>query len=35
MTKEEILQKKVGFVSLGCDKNRVDLEHIIFNIKKE
>ena len=33
MTKEEILQKKVGFISLGCDKNRVDLEHIIFNIK--
>ena len=33
MTKEEILTKKVGFISLGCDKNRVDLEKIIFNIK--
>lgn len=34
MTKDEILQKKVGFISLGCDKNRVDLEDMIFNIKK-
>lgn len=33
MTKEEILLKKIGFVSLGCDKNRVDLEKMIFNIK--
>lgn len=33
MTKEEILQKKIGFISLGCDKNRVDLEKMIFNIK--
>lgn len=33
MTKEEILTKKVGFISLGCDKNRVDLEKMIFNIK--
>ena len=33
MTKEEILKKKVGFISLGCDKNRVDLEKMIFNIK--
>ena len=33
MTKDEILKKKVGFISLGCDKNRVDLEKIIFNIK--
>lgn len=24
--------KTVGFVSLGCDKNRVDLEKIIFNL---
>lgn len=34
MTKEEILRKKVGFISLGCDKNRVDLEDMIFNIKR-
>lgn len=33
MTKEEIFQKKIGFISLGCDKNRVDLEKMIFNIK--
>ena len=33
MTVEEILNKKVGFISLGCDKNRVDLENIIFNLK--
>ena len=30
----DILKKKVGFISLGCDKNRVDLEKMIFNIKK-
>lgn len=30
---EELRQKKVGFVSLGCDKNRVDLEKMIYNIK--
>lgn len=28
-----LLDKKVGFISLGCDKNRVDLEKIIFQIK--
>jgi len=32
LTIEELKNKKVGFVSLGCDKNRVDLERIIFNI---
>lgn len=26
------LQKKVGFISLGCDKNRVDTENIITNL---
>ena len=30
----EVLKKKVGFVSLGCDKNRVDLEKMIYNIKR-
>lgn len=25
--------KKVGFISLGCDKNRVDLEKIIYKFK--
>lgn len=33
MTVEELKKKKVGFISLGCDKNRVDLERIIFNLK--
>ncbi len=33
-TTEEILKKKVGFISLGCDKNRVDLENIVFHVKK-
>ena len=32
MTIEDLKQKKVAFISLGCDKNRVDLEKIIFNI---
>ena len=33
MIDEKLKEKKVGFVSLGCDKNRVDLEKMIFNIK--
>ena len=33
MTKDDVLKKKVGFISLGCDKNRVDLEKIIANIR--
>lgn len=33
MTKEELIQKTIGFVSLGCDKNRVDLEHMIAKLK--
>lgn len=28
-----VLDKKVGFVSLGCDKNRVDLEKMIYSIR--
>lgn len=32
MTIEELKTKTVGFISLGCDKNRVDLEKIIFNV---
>ena len=32
MTIDEIKQKSIGFVSLGCDKNRVDLEKIIYNL---
>ena len=30
----DIRNKKIGFVSLGCDKNRVDLEKMIVNMKK-
>ena len=33
MTYSELTKKKVGFISLGCDKNRVDLEKIIFAFK--
>ena len=29
----DVLKKKIGFISLGCDKNRVDLEKMIYNIK--
>lgn len=32
MTLKELKDKKVGFISLGCDKNRVDLEKIIYNL---
>ena len=32
MRTDELKNKKVGFISLGCDKNRVDLEKMIFNI---
>ena len=29
MTTEELMTKKVSAISLGCDKNRVDLEHML------
>ena len=32
-TKENILNKRIAFISLGCDKNRVDLENIISLVK--
>ena len=31
-TEDKYLSKKIGFVSLGCDKNRVDTEEIISNL---
>lgn len=34
MTKEELLTKKISAISLGCDKNRVDLEHMLFGLQK-
>jgi len=33
MTYLELTKKKIGFISLGCDKNRVDLEKIIHSFK--
>ena len=32
MTNEELLQKKVAMISLGCDKNTVDAEKMLYNI---
>lgn len=28
----DLKQKKIAFISLGCDKNRVDLEEMMFNL---
>ena len=33
MTKEELLNKKVALISLGCDKNPVDAENLLYLIK--
>lgn len=33
MTKEEVLKKKISAISLGCDKNRVDLEHMLGKLR--
>ena len=27
------MTKKIGFISLGCDKNRVDLEKMMYRLK--
>lgn len=35
MTKDELTKKKVSAISLGCDKNRVDLEKMLFKIKEK
>lgn len=34
MTKEDLIKKKISAVSLGCDKNRVDLEHILSSLEQ-
>jgi len=34
MTKEELLTRKICAISLGCDKNRVDLEKILGNLSE-
>ena len=33
MTKEELLKKRISAISLGCDKNRVDLEKFLFSLR--
>src|SRR5574344_599112 len=32
MTIEELKKKKISFISLGCDKNRVDLEEMMNDL---
>ncbi len=34
MTFKELLQKKIAYISLGCDKNRVDLEKIMGSLNQ-
>ena len=34
MTKEELLKKKICLVSLGCDKNIVDSERILYKLQQ-
>ncbi|MFA5759126.1 MAG: 30S ribosomal protein S12 methylthiotransferase RimO [Clostridia bacterium] len=34
ITKEELLSKQIGTISLGCDKNRVDTEHFLATLKQ-
>lgn len=34
MTKDKLLNKKICVISLGCDKNTVDSERILFNLKE-
>lgn len=33
MTKEQLLNKKISAISLGCDKNKVDLENMLGRLK--
>ncbi len=33
MTKEELLNKRITAISLGCDKNRVDLENMLGRLR--
>ena len=30
---EELKKKKISFISLGCDKNKVDLEEMMYSLK--
>ena len=31
---QELLKKRIGMISLGCDKNRVDTEYILYLLKE-
>jgi ribosomal protein S12 methylthiotransferase len=33
MNIQELLQKKVALITLGCDKNRVDAENMLYFLK--
>ena len=34
ITLEDVKNKKIAYISLGCDKNRVDLEEMMFLVEK-
>ncbi len=34
ITKEELTKKRIAAISLGCDKNKVDLEYMLFKLKE-
>ena len=34
MDKTELKTRKVSAFNLGCDKNRVDLEHVLYALKE-
>ena len=34
ITTQDLLKKRIGVISLGCDKNRVDTEYILYLVKE-
>ena len=34
MTTKELLNKKIALITLGCDKNRVDAENMLYFLKQ-
>ena len=34
MTKKELMTKKLSAISLGCDKNKVDLEKMLGKVRE-
>lgn len=34
ITTQELLKKRIGMISLGCDKNRVDSEYVLYLLKE-